>query len=502
MISIKKLQNNPYYLLEILSLLCGALLAFSFAPYDFPWLQFPLISFIFIACLKQTASVAFRRGFLFGLGWFAHGIYWLFYSLYFHGGMPAPVAVVTIILLSMYMALFPALAFYLSNRFFKTASTAIILLLVYPISWMLFDWLRGYFLTGFPWVQIGIAHIDTYLAGYAPIIGGLGVGLAVTIIGGLIAFSVLQSSVKKTISAIVLIYVVGFLLSLINWTEAVDEPIKVSMIQGNIPQAEKWKAENYQPTLQMYRELTKQHWSSDLIIWPETAIPGFKRRVPYYLAQLAEEAKATNTDVMLGLFTRNAQSQRYYNSMITLDNQVYLKRHLVPLGEYFPLRPLLGFFAQWVDIPMSDIDSGEDVQPLIEVAGQKIGLSICFEDVFDRDVLLDLPEATLLVNVSNDAWFENSSQPWQHHQIARMRALETGRVLLRVTNTGVSSIIDRNGDVLHISPQFKRHVITANVQAYKGSTPYVMWANYLLIIFGLMTLIIIYWKPRTNKADK
>ncbi|VAW61931.1 Apolipoprotein N-acyltransferase / Copper homeostasis protein CutE [hydrothermal vent metagenome] len=495
--NLKKLQTNPYYILEILSLICGALLPLSFAPYDYFWLQFPLIAFIFTACLEQKNSIAFRRGFLFGLGWFVHGIYWLFYSLYFHGGMPAAVAVITIFLLSACLSLFPALSFYLANRFIKTSKINM-LLLVYPISWMIFDWLRGYFLTGFPWVQIGIAQIDTYLAGYAPLIGGLGVGLIVTVIAGLLVVSSLNKAcLKFTLPTIIIIYAAGFLLNLIDWTQAVDDPIKVSLIQGNIAQSEKWKRENYKPTLQMYRQLTQENWQSDLIIWPETAIPGYKIRVPYYLKDLAKEARATNTDVLLGVFTRDPHAKRYYNSMITLDDQLYLKRHLVPLGEYFPLRSVLGFFAQWVNIPMSDIDSGKEIQPLIKVAGQPIGLSICFEDAFDRSVLLDLPEATLLVNVSNDAWFEDSSQPWQHHQIARMRAKETGRVLLRATNTGVTSIIDRNGDVLKILPQFKRDVLTANVQAYKGATPYVLWANYLLIVSGLLVLFLLNRKNKT-----
>lgn len=496
MINLNVFQKNPYKIIDILAITFGTLLPFSFAPYDYSWLQFPLISFIFLACLKQAPLIAFRRGFLFGLGWFVHGIYWLFYSLHFHGGMPEAVAVITIVLLAALLSLFPAFSFYLSNRLIKSSSVKM-LVIIYPLGWMLFDWFRGYFLTGFPWVQIGTAHIDTYLAGFGPIVGGLGIGLIVTVISGLISASVYRSNYKITLPAIVGIYMTGYMLSLISWTEAVDEPVKVSLIQGNITQAEKWKAENYQSTLQMYRELTQQHWDSDLIIWPETAIPGFRSRVPYYLEGLKQEAEASNTDVLLGLFIRNNETQRYYNSMVTLDGQQYLKRHLVPLGEYFPLRPLLGFFAQWVNIPMSDIDSGEDKQPLINAAGQKIGLSICFEDAFDRSVLLDLPEATLLVNVSNDAWFEDSSQPWQHHQIARMRALESGRVLLRVTNTGVSSVIDRDGKVLNISEQFKREVITANVQAYKGSTPYVIWANYLLVISGLLVFIIFY-KKRNN----
>ncbi len=489
-------KNNPKYIIEILLLISGALLSLSFAPYDFFILQFPLIAFVFMACLEQRPIIAFRRGFLFGLGWFVHGIYWLYYSLHFHGGMPAPVAVITVILLSAYMSLFPALGFYLANRLVKTSRLNMVVW-IYPISWMLFDWLRGYFLTGFPWVQIGVAHIDTYLMGFAPLIGGLGVGFIVTIISGLLLASLLKIKLKITIPVIISIYIVGYALGFVQWTEAVDEPISVSMIQGNIPQSEKWKAKKYRETLSMYRKLTSENWQSDLIIWPETAIPGYRNRLTNYLGGLAEQAEQTNTDVILGVFTQDKNAKRYYNSMITLDNQIYQKRHLVPLGEYFPFRSILGFFEQWVNIPMSDIGEGEDDQPLITVAGQKIGLSICFEDAFDRSVLLDLPEATLLINVSNDAWFEDSSQPWQHHQIARMRALETGRVLLRATNTGVTSIIDRNGDVLHIAPQFERYVLSASVQAYKGATPYVIWANYLLITLGIVVIVLFI---RKNKS--
>lgn len=418
MIKIEKLQNNPYYIIEILALACGLLLPFSFAPFNFFWLQFPLIAYLFIVCVDQKPAVSFRRGLFFGLGWFAHGIHWIFYSLHLHGAMPAPLAIVTVLLLASVLSLFPAAAFYFSNRFIRN-SRFIMLVLVYPVSWMIFDWLRGYVLTGFPWVQVGVAHVDTYLAGYGPLIGGLGIGLIVTVIAGLIAESLFKENIRKTLPVILVIYIAGYLVTLIEWTEPVDEPVKVSLIQGNIPQSEKWKRESYLPTLQMYRELTRKNWDSDLIIWPETAVPSFRSRVPAYLNELAEEANKTDTDVLLGLFVRNKENRRYYNSIITLDDQVYKKRHLVPLGEYFPLRSLLGFFAQWVNIPMSDIDNGESEQPMIKAAGQSIGISICFEDAFDRDVLLDLPEATLLVNVSNDAWSMNLPN---HGSITRLLA--------------------------------------------------------------------------------
>jgi len=467
------LQKKPDYLLNIAALFCGLLLPFSFAPYGLFWLQFPVLAILFLSCLEQKPMVSFRRGFFFGLGWFVHGIHWLFYSLHFHGGMPAPIAGITIVLLSSVMALFPAFSMYLTNRVIKT-SPVLMLALVYPLSWIIFDWFRGYFLTGFPWVQTGIAHIDTALAGYAPVVGGLGAGLMAAIIAGLLAASLLKTDAKRAfykrgIPLVLAIYIGGYLLSLIQWTQPVGEPIKVSLVQGNIAQAEKWKRENRWPTLQMYRELTQQNWQSDLIIWPETALPGFRSGMPDYLEALRAQAVKNNSDVLLGVFVRNPQTKRYYNSVIALDGQVYKKRHLVPLGEYFPFRPLLGFFAQWVNIPMSDIENGEAEQPLIKAAGQTLGVSICFEDAFDRDVLLDLPEATMLVNVSNDAWFEDSPEPWQHHQIARMRALETGRYLL----------------------QFKREVLTLKAQGYQGSTPYVFWGNYLLIGSGLVFLLVL-----------
>ncbi len=479
-------------------LVCGALLPFSFAPYEFFWLQFPLLALLFISCLDQKPAVSFRRGFLFGLGWFVHGIHWLFYSLHFHGAMPAPIAAVTIVLLSSVLALFPAFSMYLTNRYIKT-SALLMVALVYPVGWIIFEWLRGYVLTGFPWVQTGIAHIDTPLAGFAPLTGGLGTGLMAAVIAGLIVASLLKKGTKNTFFKISIplisgIYISGYLLGLIQWTQPVGELIKVSLIQGNITQAEKWKRENRWPTMKMYRELTQENWQSDLIIWPETALPGFRNGVRKYLNELREEAEKNNTEVLLGVFVRNQQTKRYYNSVITLDDQVYKKRHLVPLGEYFPFRALLGFFSQWVNIPMSDIENGAAEQPLIKAAGQSIGVNICFEDAFDRDVLRDLPEATLLVNVSNDAWFEDSPEPWQHHQIARMRALETGRYLLRATNTGVSSVIGPKGEVLAISSQFKREVLTADVTGYEGATPYTLWANYLLVGGGMLFLILLYRK--------
>jgi len=495
-------EKNNILIIHLSALIAGLLLPFSFAPYNQLLIMFPLLGWLFFICVDQTPAIAFKRAWLFGFGWFVHGVSWIYFSLHVHGAAPSVLAYLIIALLSMYLALFPGLAFYASRKLFSV-SVSRQLLLVFPLMFTLAEWLRGYFLTGFSWVQIGYSQIDSWLVGYAPLTGGLGVSAMIAFVCGFLVLMFFKQDGKYSplvISPvfILIIWGAGFALMQINWTEPTGEKIKVSLIQGNIPQKDKWRKYMYRPTLNMYRDLTEKNWDSNLIIWPETAVPDFERRVKPYLDGIAKQAKQNNTDVLLGLFISNPVTGRYYNSVINLQGGVYKKRHLVPLGEYFPFRGLLGFFAQWINIPMSDVDSGPEQQPALMAAGQKLGISICFEDAFDRDVLRDLPAASILVNVSNDAWFETSIEAAQHHQIARMRAVETGRYMLRSTNTGLTSIINAKGKVLAIAPQFERFVLTRDVMAYRGATPYVLWQNYFLVSLSLLVLFIYWLKLRKN----
>ena len=490
-------NKNKKLFINLLTVAAGLLLPFSFAPYNQFWLVFPLLAWLFFVCVNQTPSVAFKRAWLFGFGWFAHGISWLYFSLHVHGGAPWPMAFLIIGLLAMTLAMFPGGALYLSRRFF-VISTERQLIIVFPLLFMLAEWFRGYFLTGFSWVQIGYSQTDSWLIGYAPLIGGLGVSGIIALISGLLVLMLLKREYKYAPFAIVFIWLMGLALVQINWTEPTGEKIKVSLIQGNIPQKVKWLPRMRKPTLDVYRELTNQNWDSDLIIWPETAVPDFEHRVQPYLKSIAKQAQLRGKDVLLGVFVGDRESKRYYNSLLNVRGGVYKKRHLVPLGEYYPFRGLLDFFSQWINIPLSDVDSGPEQQAMISAAGHKMGISICFEDAFDREVLRTLPEAAFLVNVSNDAWFEQSSEAAQHHQIARMRAIESGRVMLRATNTGLTSIIGPRGEVLAIAPQFERYVLTREVMAYTGRTPYVVWHNYLLV--GLSVLFLFVFWLRLNKG--
>jgi len=493
------LNNDNKYgrqLLDLSALLAGLALPFAFAPYHISLLLYPLLAWLFVLSVDQTPALAFRRGWLFGFGWFAHGLHWVFYSLHNYGGSPFVLTIIIVLLLASVLALYPALALYLARRFFKT-STRLYLLLVLPLLWLLSEWLRGYFLTGMPWLQTGYSQIDTPLAGYVPLVGGLGVSGLAAFIAALLALSLFDKKyLKHCLIMLLLVVVAGSGLQQLAWTFPVGEKIKVSLIQGNIPQDEKWTWAMHEPTLAMYRALTNKNPQSDLVIWPETAVPDFDHAVVDYLELIRQEAKDQKRDVILGIFIHDQTSNRYYNSVMSMRGGQYQKRHLVPLGEYYPFRSLLLFLRQWINIPLSDVDSGPEEQAMIEVAGHKVGISICFEDAFDRDVLKSIPEATMLVNVSNDGWFDKSPEAAQHHQIARMRALETGRYMLRSTNTGISAIIDAKGKDVAVAPWFERYVLTADAQPHAGQTPYAVWKNYLSVSVSFVTLLLIYFRRK------
>ena len=468
------------------SLFAGSLMTLAFAPFDMSLLVFPLLAFLLYHWLRADAFGAFLHVWLFSLGMRLSGLCWIFFSLYFHGGSPAILAVAIIVLLSAGLSLFPATAAYLVSRY-CAAGDAMRLMLLFPSTWLLAEWTVGITLTGFAWMQPGYTQIDMPLSGYAPLFGNHAVSALIVGTSGVLLAALLKKlSWPKALTVVGVIWLAGFALKQISWTRAAAEDIEVALIQGNIPQALKWQRHMHAKTLKIYRDLTLEHTDVDLIVWPETAIPDYKHRVPAYISSMRQAMQESDTDLLMGLFIKNLDSGRYYNSVISARGGEYRKRHLVPLGEYIPLRSLIGFFSRWINIPMSDIDSGENDQPLLVVAGQPVGISICFEDIFSRDVRRDLPEATVLVNVSNDAWFDGSHEPRQHHAIARMRALETGRYLLRTTNTGISSIIGPKGEEVLLAPPSERHVLRSSITPLQGQTPYVFWGDVFVLVITTM----------------
>ena len=488
----------------LLSLTAGALTTLAFAPFDLRWLVFLTLATAFYIWDKSTVRQAAINAGLFGLGLQCSGVSWIYYSLHVHGSAPAIFAILLVFLLCLYLSIYTALSAYMVNRFLPDAPV-LRLLLFYPASWVVFEWLQGYVMTGFAWMQLGYTQIDAPLSGFAPLAGNHAVAGVVAITAGALVVGIKYRNllaVKRLLMIavfIIALWVFAGILKHIDWTENAGEPIKVSLVQGNIAQKDKWKPQLKKPTMELYRDLTLAQHEADLIVWPETSVPDYLHRAAPYIQQLEREMVLRDADLILGIFIRD-DDKGLLNSVVSARGGVYHKRHLVPLGEYIPLRFLIEFFNRFVKIPMSDIASGDEDQPLLTAAGLPLGISICFEDAFARDVIADLPEAELLVNVSNDAWFEDSHEPHQHHAIARMRALESGRYMVRSTNTGITSLIGPHGEVVKQLPQFETAVLSGEVRPLAGATPYVRWGDWLIV--GLCSMLLLgsaYHKKIGNK---
>ena len=490
----------------LLSLIAGAFTTLAFAPFDQSWLIFISLALPFYLWTRLTAKQAAVSAWLYGLGLQGTGVSWIYYSLHVHGSAPVIFAVLLIFLLCCYLSIYTALSAYMVNRFLPE-SALLRLMVFYPASWLLFEWLQGYVMTGFAWMQLGYTQIDLPLAGFAPVFGNHAVGGLIALTAGTFALLVMRLGQKNYRAGLVIItpvltlWLAGGLLKNIDWTQADGDAIRVSVVQGNIPQKDKWKLHMKKPTMDMYRELSLAQQDVDLIIWPETAVPSYRYRVEPYFRQLREDMKQRDADLLLGIFVKNDEG-RVLNSVVNVVNdEVYHKRHLVPLGEFIPLRFLIEFFNRFVKIPMSDITSGEEDQSLLTAAGVPLGINICFEEAFARDVIKDLPEAKILINVSNDAWFEDSIEPHQHHVIARMRALEAGRYMIRSTNTGITSFIGPHGEVIDRLPQFERGVLKGTVQPLSGATPFVRWGDWLIIgLCGLLLMVYAVIQRRNTPA--
>ena len=479
----------------LIAMLLGATTVLAFAPY-----QLSLVAVITLAILfaqvaqATTVRQAVGIGYAYGLGLFGLGIAWLRISIAQFGGIGLEIAWVAtglfIVVVSGYLGLFAGLARYLAHRIPQRH----MMLWVAPGVWVGVEVLRSSLFTGFPWLVIGYSQTDWPLAGYASTLGVLGVSTMLAFSAGLLHYW------RKPLSwlGLAIIWGLGAGLGQITWTTPVGDPIPVSLVQGNIAQKDKWQPEWYDKTLHRYRAMTAQVPESRLVIWPETAIPTLDTRVEQSVLQpLHASLQAERRDLLTGIVVKQPDG-RYYNAMVSLGHSgrdAYFKRHLVPFGEYLPWKSWLGPLLDFLQIPMSNFSAGTADEPVLMLAGYPAGIDICYEDAFASEVMRALPKAGYLVNASNDAWFGDSLAPHQHLQIARMRAQETERYLLRSTNTGISAIIDPKGAIQHSAPQFEQAIVTGKIQARQGATPYVYWGDwplYSLLAFGLFVVLRLY----------
>ncbi|MBI3570452.1 MAG: apolipoprotein N-acyltransferase [Gammaproteobacteria bacterium] len=449
---------------------------------------------LFVLWHGASPGRAAFRGFLFGLGMFGVGVSWVYVSMHLYGNMPAPLAGLAVFLFVAGLSLYPTLLGWSQARFFPKPGPWHPLLVLSSL-WVLFEWTRGRFLTGFPWLHLGYSQIATPLAGYTPWFGVYGVSFFCALSAGLLAAGVRTPDkfLKRFFPLLVLIWVGGWIAGKTEWVQPAGQPLQVTLIQGNVPLESKWQPAARRAIMDRYASLSMQAPRSDLIVWPESAIPVALDQIdPGYLENLQRLSRTAGTDFLIGIIEREANTRRYYNSVISVGSQpgTYRKQHLVPFGEYPPLDPLFRWLMRNLQIPMSDFSAGPADQPPLMAAGQKIGVSVCYEDAFGEEVIRALPRASMLVNVSEDAWFGDSLAPHQRLQMARMRALETGRPMLRAANTGPSAVIDHRGEVVARSPQFQVHALTATVQPMQGVTPYVRFGNQPVVLCLVLVLVV------------
>jgi apolipoprotein N-acyltransferase len=491
----------------LLAFVAGIALVFAFAPFAIRPLAWVSLAVFFWLNLKTVPlKQRLRLAWVFGIGLFAGGAHWIYVSIHFFGGATPAIAVFMVVLFVVLMGLFLMLFGWLVS-YANHLPLASRLLLVYPAVWVLTEWFRGWFLTGFPWLQVGSTQIDTWLAAYAPITGVLGVSWMVALGAGALVLLLTGKNMARLAAVAVLVLTTagGFLLGNVQWTQAAaKQPIYVSMLQGNVDQLTKWDPAHRNENIQAYLNLMDgdkypdvEH--SHLVIWPETALSDFfhfaREDVMQPLQQWTHEA---NAEMLVGGFFHDEDTDVVYNAVMTVGGShdvekslktgegVYGKKHLVPFSEYIPLLKYLRFLESIIKLPYDNVTSWPGTDTLT-LAGQPMRISICYEDAYAEEMIAGLPEATMLLNVSNDGWFTGSIEPAQHAELARMRALETGRFLLRATNNGISAVINEKGKVVKTIPQYQPGVLSSYAMPMQGWTPYVKVGNWLII--PLMVLL-------------
>ncbi|WP_288843594.1 apolipoprotein N-acyltransferase [uncultured Deefgea sp.] len=474
------------YLLLLIQCLAGASAVAAFAPLSQFWLL-PISLWILFTGWQKAGSArqALWPGLAWGLGYFVANAGWIYISLHTHGKMPAPAAAGAVLLFATYLALFPMLAGWLTWQMPCRDSWRFTL--IAPTLFILCEWLRGWLFTGFPWASVGSAQID-WLGGLYPIIGSYGAGWLMAWCVGVFLWDK-----KLALGLAIALFSSSQLLQKINWTHPIGEPVKVSVLQGNIGQSMKWNSDFYFDSLQSYLTLT-QAAKGQLILLPETAIPSFFNEIPAdYLAELRQIAQQKSATLLMGVATRGAEPQQYQNSVVNLaePNQTqYAKSHLVPFGEYIPLPWLFGWAYQMLEMPMSGFQRAPLAQAPFNLNGGQIAANICYEDVFGDEIRINAANATLLTNFTNMAWFDGSWAAEQHAQMARARALENGRYLIRATNTGKTAIIDAKGRIVSSLPEQTQAVLEGEVRHMQGHTPY-QWAGDKPVIGFLVALLVL-----------
>lgn len=453
----------------------------------------------------------FLLGWLFGIGWFGAGISWVHVSISQFGGLPLVGSIGLMVLLCGYLALYPALAFYLTKRFFSANTWPLSM----PLLWLFSEWLRSWMLTGFPWLSIGYSQLHSPLAGWMPVIGEFGLsGLLILTCSAIAVWLPIRRYVAG-ITLVAIMLISGWTLNQYQWTKPSGEKTSIAMVQGNIKQELRWVPEQDRPTMEKYLRMTQMHWQNDLIIWPEAAVPKLEPIAQDYLAALDATAANHNVGLITGIVNYNFETNEAYNSLIGLgsklpeDNQGhyrylhsnrFYKHHLLPIGEYIPLESWIRGLAPIFDLPMSSFNRGGYQQENLQVKGINLAPAICFEIAFPNQIRANLYDNTdFIITVSNDAWFDGSHGPDQHLEIAQVRAKEFGLPVLRATNTGITAFIDHNGKIQSRLPQQQAGVLSDSLDKVTGTTIYRVFGDTLAWILAIIGCVFgLYFRKPVN----
>ena len=474
----------------------GAALSLSFEP--FGWWPFAiflpaLLMWLWDGATPRRAAVL---GFWFNFGTFAVGTYWLYISLRLIGHAPIPLAVLLMLGLAAVMGAYHALLGWAVAKYLP-ARGAVRWMVAIPAAWLLMEWWRSWFLTGFGWLALGYAHTDSFMGSLAPVVGQYGLGLLTLIHAGAM-ITIALGSQRETIAAIVVIVAIwGGSLALrgVEWTAPQGAPITVAVVQGAVPQDEKWIGDNLDSILELYRTRTREAHGANLIVWPESAIPDLANNHVAFYRDVYAEASARGSSLVMGALRAEPNpltgEEEYFNSVLAMDRATpgvgwYNKHHLVPFSEFFPVPGFIRSWLRLMSLPYSDFNRGAARQPPLEAAGQRIAAGVCYEDAYGSTLLPSMGDATMLLNVTNDSWFGHSTARFQHLQISRLRAMETGRPMVRAANDGVSAVIGHRGEILARAPEYEANVMRANLQPRRGLTPYARSGNWPILCLSLV----------------
>ncbi len=471
-----------------LALAAGVASVTAFSPFD--WWPVLLLAqgILFYLWRDGNARVGFTLGFCFGLGQFGFGVSWVYVSIQVFGGMPPVLAGVCVLGFIALLALFPALAGW-TQAYLGGGNTRARLLLVIPSSWIFWEWVRSWIFTGLPWLSTGYAMLDTPLAGFAPLGGVYLVGLIVTLsVVSLLAFDKSRPVVWMPLIMVTVIWVSGFWLQSLSWSQRQGEPVNVAIVQNNVPLLDKWGEANRSRIIAEYFARSDEHRDKDLVVWPEGAVPDYLENLdPAFWARIQDHP----ADFAFGTLHQPRGGTEYFNTIVAAGKELrlYNKQHLVPFGEFFPMQGLLDPILRHLTIPMAAFSPWQGPQEPLPLAGHLAAVSICYEDAFPHEWRNQVAEAGFLLNVSEDMWFGDSLAPHQRLQMARFRARESERPMIRSSNNGLSSLIDWRGSVTVAAPQFAKAVTTGSIEPRTGITPFIRFGDWpVLGVIAIMLL--------------